>query len=146
MVAERVRYRHAQGGQYKYCGHTISFPQQILIATFLPHHLSKLDILVVKRHGGKGKCYDCYVKKYHVINALLYKIQHDKYYNDIQIDQIALASLPTTHTNVSTQLHSVSTETLTSLSEAPHISLEQHDVFQDEQPMSSFAFRFPNTQ
>ena len=142
-----LQVRHARSGQYKYSGHTISFSQQILhITTFLPHHLSELDILVVKRHGGKGKCYDCYVTKYHLINAFLYKIQNDKYYNDVQIDQNVLASLPTTRTNVSSQLHSVSLETLTYTSEAPNISLEHHDVCQDEQPMSSFSFRFPNTQ
>jgi hypothetical protein len=147
QVIPIFQVRHALGGQYKYSGHTISFPQQILhIANFLPHHLSKLDILVVKRHGGKGKCYDCYVKKYHVINAFLYKIQHEKYYNDVQIDQNVLASLPTMCTNVSTQLHYVSTKNLNSPTEEPNISLEHHDVFQDEQPMSSFAFRLPNTQ
>jgi len=140
--------RHAQGGQYKYSGHTISFPQQIVqIATYLPHRLPDLEILVVKRHGGKGKCYDFYVTKSQVINALLYKMQNEKYYNDVPIDQNSLTSLPTAHANVSYRLNFVSIEnSITSNEESNPIDIEHHIVFQEEKPMSSFAFILLNTQ
>jgi len=147
-VSPILQVRHARGGQYKYSGRTISFPQQIVqIETYLPHSISDIDILVFKRHGGKGKFYDCYVTKSHVINALLYNMQNEKYYNDVQIDQNLLASLPTTHTNVSSRLHSFSTETFNFLIEELNITnIEHHVVFQENKPMSSLAFIFPNTQ
>jgi hypothetical protein len=51
-VSPILQVRHARGGQYKYSGHTISFPQQIVhIENFLLDRLSNLDILVFKRHG-----------------------------------------------------------------------------------------------
>ena len=41
---------HAHGGQYKYSGHTICFPQDISnIAKYFPHLISELDILVVRK-------------------------------------------------------------------------------------------------
>ena len=50
-----LQERHACGGKYKYSGHTICSPQQAFkIEIFLPHHLSDIDILVVKRHGTEG--------------------------------------------------------------------------------------------
>ena len=51
-VSPILQARHARGGQYKYSGHTICFPQQnVNIESFLPCHLSNIDILVVKMHG-----------------------------------------------------------------------------------------------
>ena len=45
-----LQVTHARGGQYKYSGHTICFPQDISnIATYLPHLVSELDILVVRK-------------------------------------------------------------------------------------------------
>ena len=102
---------HARGGQCKYIGHTISFPQQIVqISNCLPRKLSEIDILIVKRQEKKGKCYDCYVTKSLVVNAFLYKIQNDKYYSDVQLDHASISSLPEACTDVSSQLHFVSTE------------------------------------
>ena len=38
------------GGQYKYRGHTISFPQEIKdVAKTLPQHINNLDLMVVVR-------------------------------------------------------------------------------------------------
>jgi hypothetical protein len=52
-VSPILQVRLARGGQYKYSGHTISFPQQIVQkVTYMPRHLSDLNILVVRRHGG----------------------------------------------------------------------------------------------
>ena len=45
-----LQVTHAHGGQYKYYGHTICFPQDISnIAKYLPHLISELDILVVRK-------------------------------------------------------------------------------------------------
>jgi len=74
-------------------------------------------------------------------------MQNDKYYNDVQIDQNSLASLRTAHAIFFSCLHYVSTENFTSPNEESNITnIEQHVVCQDEQPMYSFAFRFPNMQ
>ena len=46
-----LEVRQDRGGQCKYSGHTISFPQQIVqISNFLRRKLSKIDILIVKKH------------------------------------------------------------------------------------------------
>ena len=44
-----LQVTHAHGGQYKYYGHVIFFPQDISnIAKYLPRLISELDILVVE--------------------------------------------------------------------------------------------------
>jgi hypothetical protein len=45
-----------------------------------------LDILLFRRHGIDGKSYHCYVLKCHVMDVLLYNIQHDRYCKDVQLD------------------------------------------------------------
>lgn len=45
-----LQVTHAHGGQYKYNGHTISFPQDITaIVNYLPHIISEINILILKR-------------------------------------------------------------------------------------------------
>ena len=45
-----LQITHARGGQYKYSGHTICFPQDISnLSKYLPHLISELDILVVSK-------------------------------------------------------------------------------------------------
>ena len=57
-----LQVTHAHGGQYKYSGHTICFPQDISnIATYLPHLVSKLDILVVWKCNSTNKPYELFV-------------------------------------------------------------------------------------
>ena len=68
ILIERVnpilQVTHACGGQYKYSGHTISFPQDIVsIVKTLPHRIEQLDILIVRRKGPPSKHYDCIVSK-----------------------------------------------------------------------------------
>ena len=48
------------------------------------------------------------------MNALLYKMQHVKYYKDVQLDLNSIVSLPETCTNVSSCLKFVSVETYNS--------------------------------
>ena len=46
-----LKVTHAPGGQYKYSGHTISFPQDIsTIVESLPGHVKYIDFLIVSRH------------------------------------------------------------------------------------------------
>ena len=66
---------HACGGYYKYSGHTISFPQDIVsIVKNLPRQVDDLDTLIVKREGPSSKHYYCIVSRSRVMNALHYKI------------------------------------------------------------------------
>ena len=53
----------ARGGQYKYNGHKISFPQDIsTIVQILPCHVEDIDFLIVRRHATQSKYYECYIK------------------------------------------------------------------------------------
>ena len=59
-----LQVTHARGGQYKYSGHTISFPQDIIsIVKTLPHRIEYLNILIVKREGPPSKHYDRIVSR-----------------------------------------------------------------------------------
>ena len=147
-VSPILQVIHARSGQYKYSGHTICCPQQtVQIENFLPRHISDIDILVVKRHGTKGNCYACYVTKSHVVNALLYKMQHDKYYSDVQINHVSISSLPEACTNISSQLHSISTDNGVSSSIDSNIShLDNQTYIHPSHEVSSFAFRLPNAE
>jgi predicted Fe-S protein YdhL (DUF1289 family) len=100
-----LQVTHARGGQYKYSGHTISFPQDIsVIARNLPRRVEDIDFLIVRRRGAQSKYYECYVKTSWVMSALYNKIQMDKFYQDVQIDMNSVASLPENPTDVSTRL------------------------------------------
>ena len=91
MLIERVylilQVTHACGGQYKYNGHTISFPKDIIsIVKNLPHRIEDLDILIVRRQGPPSKHYDCIVSRLRVMNALHYKTIMENIYRDVEID------------------------------------------------------------
>lgn len=89
-----LQVTHARCGQYKYSGHTISFPQDIsTIIQSLPRHVEDIEILIVRRHAAQSKYYACYVKRSRVIAAFLFKIQHDQYYQDVVIDYDSVNSL-----------------------------------------------------
>ena len=63
-----LQVTHARGGQYKYSSHTICFPQDISnIATYLPHLVSELDILVVRKCNYTNKPYELFVSRTHVL-------------------------------------------------------------------------------
>lgn len=65
-----LQVTHARGGQYKYIGHTICFPQDIIsIANILPCLVSELDIVIVTRHGCDHKTYDFIVSGARVLAA-----------------------------------------------------------------------------
>ena len=65
--------------------------------------------------------------KSHVVNTFLYKIQNDKYYNDVQLDHASISSLPEACTDVSSQLHFVSTKNdISPLMDSSILDLENH--------------------
>lgn len=107
-IALVLQVTHARGGQYKYSGHTINFPQDISdIAITLPWHINQLEILIVRRTNSQGLTYDCYMNGFHVMNALAYKMEHDQYYKDVVIDPDAVLLLPEQTTDITELLHSV---------------------------------------
>ena len=82
-----LQVTHARGGQYKYSGHTISFPQDIsTIATSLPRLLADLDILVVHKFNVANKPYEFIVSHSNVLAALEFKISNDPCYKDVHLD------------------------------------------------------------
>ena len=66
-----LQVTHAHGGQYKYSGHTICFPQDISnLATYLPHLVLELDILVVRKCNYTNNPYELFVSRTNVLAAL----------------------------------------------------------------------------
>lgn len=58
-----LKVTHTGGGQYKYSGHTISFPQDTFTnAQSLPRHVEDIDFLIVRRHAAQSKYSKCCVK------------------------------------------------------------------------------------
>ena len=50
-----LQVTHATGGQYKYKGHTISFPQHVeQLSKVLPHTIDHLPIIIVRRRDQRG--------------------------------------------------------------------------------------------
>ena len=106
-----LQVTHARGGQYKYSGHTISFPQDIVsIAKTLPRRIEDLDILIVRREGPPSKHYDCIVSRSRVMDALHYKIRVDKYYRDVEVDLESVICLPDQPIDVSSKLHYINSD------------------------------------
>ena len=106
MLISRVnpilQVTHARGGQCKYSGNTICFPQYISnIATYLPHLVSELDILVVLKCNSTNKPYELFVIRTHVLASLQFKMANNPYYKDVQINPVALASLPLVSAKIS---------------------------------------------
>jgi hypothetical protein len=58
-------------------------------------------MIVVQEKGQQGSSYDFTIRKQRVMDALLYKIQNDPYYHDVQVDNNALDELPEIATDVS---------------------------------------------
>ena len=64
-------------------------------------------MIVVQKKGQKRSSYDFTVRKQQVMDALLYKIQHDPYYRDVEVDIHAIDDLPENATDVSDLINSV---------------------------------------
>ena len=107
-----LQVTHATGGQFKYKGHTISFPQEVReIAKILPHRIKDLPIIIVRKKDQRGTSYNFTVNKERDYRALQFKINHDKFYRDVQIDENALSELTSnSDDNIFDQLNSVHME------------------------------------
>lgn len=103
-----LQVTHTIGGQYKYSGHTIIFPQDIQnIASVLPRKLGDIDVLIVRRPRAQGNYYDCYVSRGRFRGALQYKVKYDPYYKDVSIDYNNLNQIPKERIDVSNMLHTI---------------------------------------
>jgi len=142
-----LQVMHSIGGQYKYRGHTISFPQEIKdVAKTLPRHINNLDLMVVVRKKGRqGSSYDFTVRKQKVMDALLYKIQNDPYYQDVRVDYDAVEKLPENATDISHMLNSV---TLPDIDDETEFAMLEGrpgvDDMLDGLQTTSFASRLPS--
>ena len=75
-----LQVTHAHGGQYKYSGHTICFPQDISnLATYLLHLVSELDILIFRKCNSTNNPYELFGSQTHVHVALQFKMENDPY-------------------------------------------------------------------
>ena len=90
-----LQITHAINSHFKYKGHRISFTKNIeKVSNILPHTIDKLPIIIVWRRDQHGVHYNFIVNKDHVYKALKYKVEHDKFYSDVQINENALNDLP----------------------------------------------------
>ena len=64
-------------------------------------------MVVVRKKGRQGSSYDFIVRKQRVMDALLYKIHNDPYYQDVQVDSDVVVELPENATDISHMLNSV---------------------------------------
>ena len=75
-----LQVTHAIGGQFKYKGNTISFPQEVReIAKILLHQIKYLPIIIFQKKDQHGTSYNLIVNKERVYKALQFKINHDKF-------------------------------------------------------------------
>ena len=91
-----LQVMHSIGGQYKYTGHIINFPQEVKdVAKKLPRYIKDLDLMiVVQKKGHQCSSYDFIVRKRKVMDALWYKIENDPYYRGVEVDFHAIEELP----------------------------------------------------
>ena len=86
-----------RGGQTRYRGNVINFPQDINEFTKrLPRHPSTLDVLVIRQQLANDSTAfrDFNVRQSKVSNTLVWLKAHNCYYEDIIIDEEILQSLP----------------------------------------------------
>ena len=94
-VSPILQVTHAIVGQYKYKGHTISFPQNIEhVSNILPQTIDNLPIIIVRQRDQHGTRYNFTMNRDHVYEALKYKVEHDKFYSNVQINENSLNYLP----------------------------------------------------
>lgn len=90
-VSPILQVTHVLGGQYKYKGHTICFPQNIEhVYQSLPRPIKDFPIIIVQKKDQCGTNYDFTINKNWVYCALRYKIENDKFYIDVNVHTHAL--------------------------------------------------------
>ena len=148
-VSPILQVTHATGGQYKYKGHTISFPQNVQqVSKILPHTIQNLPIIIVRRRNQRGTDYNFTVNRDRVYNSLRYKIEHDKFYSDVIIDNNALNDLPrNTDENVFSRLTTVQMEFDSDTNELTYVGpLLEIDEGNTIEHTTSMASKPPNAQ
>ena len=143
-----LQVTHAHGGQYKHFGHTICFPHDISnIATYLPHLISELDIVVVRKWNPTNNPYELFVSCTRVLAALEYKMANDPYYKDVQVNLVALSSLPLVSTDISPWILHVNNNDTISHQQSLSSIVEPPNSFQPyEIESSSFISTQPNAR
>ena len=145
-ISPILQVTYARGGQLKYSGHTICFPQDIsTIATLLPRTIDALDIIIVNKENIDHKQYSFMVSRDRVYVALNYKISNDPYYKDVQVDGSALASLPTQSTDISNLLYSTTLTPLQNQSLTIESEPTTEDPIEEIMHNNSFVPDLPNT-
>jgi len=112
------------------------------IAKVLPHPLNELPIIIVRRRDQCGTTYNFTVNKERVYKALKYKIEHDKLYRDVKINEDVLKDLPSNNdTNVFNILNSVHMEFDYDINEyiviGPTIEMDEGNVIDHTTSMAS---------
>ena len=83
------------GGQRGYSGHCVNLPQNVKeLATSLPRYPKDLSVIIVKVKGKDNSFRDVAVRREKVHNALLWLLQNNPHYAELEINEDALNSLP----------------------------------------------------
>ncbi|MGJ8945966.1 DUF6570 domain-containing protein, partial [Salmonella enterica subsp. enterica serovar Kentucky] len=82
-------------GQYGYSGHVVNLPQNVSsFVTSLPRLASDIDVILVRKEGASGSHKDFRVCRSKILCALQWLKRNNRYYQDITLDESALAQLP----------------------------------------------------
>ena len=118
------------GGQRGYdAGHCINLPQKVEeLANTLPHYPKEVSVIVVKMHGKDNTFKDVFVRRHKVENALRWLILNNPLYKDIQIDTLALNSLP---------VNSIPNDLLSVETDVPHDGVDPENINNIGEPHNS---------
>lgn len=146
-VSPILQVTYARGGQLKYSGNTICFPQDISsIASYLPRHIIDLDILIVNREQIGQQQYNFHVSRGRVHEALKYKICNDPYYKDVQIDEIALSTLLESSNDISSLIYATSLSPTTTNTSIEETSDNEYDRTDNLLPTTSYVSNLPHSR
>ena len=83
------------GGQRGYSGHCINLPQNVFeLAKSLPRSAKDLKLIVVKINGNSGSSKSLFVRRSVVFSVLLWLIDNNPLYKDVNLDSDAILALP----------------------------------------------------
>ena len=90
-----MRVHIRPGGQRGYSGHCINLPQNVEeLASALPRVPKELPLIILKVKGKEDTFRDVTVRREKVYKALLWLIDNNPQFQDVQINMISLNSLP----------------------------------------------------
>ncbi|CAB4008426.1 ATP-dependent DNA helicase PIF1, partial [Paramuricea clavata] len=83
------------GGQRGYSGHCVNLPQNVKeLASSLPRYPKDLSVIIVKVKGKDNSFRDVSMRRKKVHNALLWLVQNNPHYAELEINEDALNCLP----------------------------------------------------